>query len=295
MVRVLSIGEVMLEMSDVGDGLFKKSFAGDTFNVAHYLSVVSDGQFKADYLTAVGTDADSEACLDFLRRNGVSTDQCRQDPERNIGLFILSNDASGEKQYGYWRGQSAARHLFDQSQDLSGYDLIYLSGITAAITENKNQLVEDVKCAKENGARIAYDFNYRAKLWSPADAVEFAKLFLPVADIIKISDEELEVLLPQSDLASLSAEYASAEWVLTCGGDKGEVWRNGELVAQQLFVAVPTVVDSSAAGDAFIATYLAASFSGCDALTALNRGHAVASQVVCAKGSIVPIDTTKLG
>jgi 2-dehydro-3-deoxygluconokinase len=294
MVRVLSIGEVMLEMSDIGDGLYKKSFAGDTFNVAHYLSVVSGGQFKADYLTAVGTDADSQACLEFLRRHGVPTDQCQQDPERNIGLFILSNDASGEKQYGYWRGQSAARHLFDKPRDLSGYDLIYLSGITAAITENKTQLVNDIKTARQNGARIAFDFNYRALLWSPEEAVAFCDLFLPYANIIKISDEELENLLPDSDLASLSKTYPSAEWVLTCGGDKGEVWMNGEMVAQQLFASVPTVVDSSAAGDAFIATYLAAQFSGCDALTALNRGHAVASQVVCAKGSIVPIDLTKL-
>ncbi len=293
MVKVLSIGEVMLEMSDVGEGLYKKGFAGDTFNVAHYLSVVTEGQIKADYLTAVGNDVDSDACLKFLRDNGVSTDQCRRNPDKTIGLFILSNDQHGEKQYGYWRGQSAARHLFNQSLDLAGYDLVYFSGITAAIIENKAQMIEDITVAKQNGAQIAFDVNYRALLWPPDEAVLFYHSFFPSADIIKISDEELVGLFSGSDMASLSAQYPDAEWILTCG-DMGEVWQGGTLTAKQLFTVVDTVVDSSAAGDSFIAAYLAAKFSGADPMRGLNRGHAVASQVVCGKGSIMPIDLTKL-
>lgn len=295
MTKILSIGEIMLEMSDLGDGLYRKGFAGDTFNVACYLHMVTNGRIKPHYLTAVGTDAESDACLNFIEEKGVLTTRCQRDCDHTIGLFVLSNDDSGEKQYAYWRGQSAARHLFDRPQDLTGYELIYLSGITAAITENKRNLVQSVEAAKQYGTQIAYDFNHRAALWNPDAARKFATQLLSLVDIVKISDDELEFLYPAKTVSDFSNEYPQAEWVLTCGGDKGEVWKAGTLLARQEFKAALEVVDSSAAGDSFIATYIAEKLAGANPLEGLRRGHAVASQVVCSKGSIVPIDLNKPG
>jgi len=294
MTRILSIGEVMLEMSDVGNGLFRKSFAGDTFNMAHYLSVVLHGDLKADYLTAVGCDADSDACLAFLQDHGVSTARCLRDPDRTLGLFILSNDAAGEKRYGYWRGQSAARHVFDAVQDLTGYDLIYISGITAAVTENKDNLVKSVALVGGETGTIAYDFNYRAQLWSPGQASDFAARILPTVNIAKISDEELEILYPGQDVEALSAQYPEAEWVLTCAGDKAEVWKGAALIARHSFEPIAEIIDSSAAGDAFIATYIFAKLAGREVLACLQDAHRIAAQVVCGKGSIVPLDLTEM-
>jgi 2-dehydro-3-deoxygluconokinase len=294
LTKILCIGEVMLEMADQGNGLYKKGFAGDTFNVAHYLNVVTGGRIRADYLTVVGNDAVSEACLEFLENKGVKTTKCLRDQGLTIGLFILSNDPNGEKKYSYWRSQSAVRHLFDQAQDLMGYDLVYLSGITAAITENKSNLTLSVTTAKHQGAQIAYDFNHRVLLWKRDEACDFARRLLPQIDIVKISDEELEYLYPGKSVSDFSIEYPQAEWVLTCGGDKGEVWKNGQLLARQKFKAVSEVVDSSAAGDSFIATYIAEKLAGASALEGLKRGHAVSSQVVCGKGSIVPIILNRL-
>jgi 2-dehydro-3-deoxygluconokinase len=294
MTKILSIGEVMLEMSDMGGGLYKKSFAGDTFNVAHYLNVVTGGRIKAEYLTAVGEDAESEACLEFMREKGVLTSKCQRNPNRTIGLFVLSNDEHGEKQYGYWRGQSAARLLFDRPQDLSGYDLIYISGITAAITENRSNLIRSITSAKQQSAQIAYDFNHRVRLWEPGAARAFAEQILTLVDIAKISDEELAFLYSGKSVEEFSTAHPQAEWVLTCGGEKGEVWKNGNMLARQKFTAVTEVVDSSAAGDSFIATYIAEKFAGASPLEGLRRGHAIASQVVLGKGSIVAIDLSKL-
>lgn len=294
MTKILSIGEIMLEMSDVGGGVYKKSFAGDTFNMAHYLNVVTRGEVRADYLTAVGVDAESDACLAFLENMGAGTSRCLRLPEYTLGLFILTNDESGEKQYGYWRGMSAAKHVFDTEQDLAGYDFIYLSGITAAITLNKENLVASVAAARKQGAMIVYDFNHRKLLWTPEEARTFADAFLSHVDIVKISDEELEVLYAGRKMDEFSKLYPEAEWVLTCEGNKGEVWKAGNLIAQQIFEPVEKVVDSSAAGDSFIAAYLAAKFNGAEPLEGLQRGHAIASQVVCGVGSIVAIDTSKL-
>ncbi|MEH6405396.1 MAG: PfkB family carbohydrate kinase, partial [Sneathiella sp.] len=190
MTRILSIGEIMMEMSDMGGGLYRKSFAGDTFNMAHYIRLVSGGRIDVDYLTAIGQDTESDDCLKFMQKEGVGTDRVFRDANRTIGLFILSNDPKGEKQYGYWRGQSAARFLFDQPHDLSGYELVYLSGITAAITEQKNNLVQSVSQARHKGGFFAFDLNYRPKLWSITEAEAFADQILPLMGLVKISDEE---------------------------------------------------------------------------------------------------------
>ena len=294
MIKFLSIGEVMLELSDMGGGFYKKSFAGDSFNVAYYLNAVARGRVQVEYLTAVGTDAHSDACVEFMADKGVSTLRCLRDPSRTIGLFILSNDKHGEKQYAYWRGHSAARGIFDQMQDLSGYDLVFISGITAAVTTHKDNLVKCLIKARQQGARIVYDFNYRNLLWPGSAACAFAERILPDVDIVKISSEELEILYPGRNICGLSNAWPGAEWILTCGGEKAEIWCSGALVAQQFFKPVDTIVDSSAAGDAFIATYIAAKLENIDPLAALSHAHAVAAQVVCAKGSIVAIDMMKL-
>ncbi|WP_169543966.1 sugar kinase [Sneathiella aquimaris] len=294
MYKVLSFGEIMLEMSDVGNGLYRRSFAGDTFNMAYYLKTVAGSAVQASYMTALGNDKDSNDCIAFINKYGVSSTACFRDPDRTIGLFLLSNDEIGEKQYGYWRGQSAARHLFDTPRDLTGYDIVYFSGISAAITHQKDNLIQSVVSAKKTGVKIAYDFNYRSKLWSTDEACRFNEEIFAVAELVKISDEELELLYPGSDIVQLSKKAPEAEWVLTCSGGCVEIWQNGRRTELEVFQPIGAVVDSSAAGDAFIATFIASQLLGKNKKTALQYAHQIASQVVCFKGSIGEIDITNL-
>ncbi|WP_120496028.1 PfkB family carbohydrate kinase [Kiloniella sp. EL199] len=281
MKSVLSVGEIMLEMSDQGNDIYKKSYAGDTFTVAYYLNLVSGGNFQAEYLTALGNDAKSENCFQFMERKGVLTSNCIKDLDRTIGLFILSNDKKGEKQYNYWRSQSAARHIFDENRDLTGYEYVYFSGITAAITKHRENLLEDIKTAHATGSKIYYDINHRKQLWLPDEARNFAEHILPQLDLVKISDEELPIIFPDSTIGELSALYPKPEWVFTCGGEKAEIWKEGELLCHNSFKSVPEVVDSSGAGDSFMGVFLEGKLSGRSYEEILPRAHEVASQVVC--------------
>lgn len=292
MAKILTVGEIMLELSETEDGMYRKSFAGDTFNLGYYLMVASGGAHQVDYLTVLGTDASSEQCLRFMRAHGVGVSPCVRDPDRTIGLFLLTNDARGEKCYHYWRGQSAARNLFNVPRDFSGYDWVCFSGITAAIVYHRERLVAAVRAASEKGARLAYDCNYRSLLWRADDASAFSRGVFPQMDVVKISDDELALLFPGESMATLSQSYPGAEWVLTCKSHKSEAWKNGALLAKRAFLPVSAVVvDTSGAGDAFLAAYLAAKLDGEQPEDALRRGHAVSSQVVCAKGSITDVKT----
>ena len=290
MAKILTIGEIMLEMSDIGDGLYRKNFAGDTFNVAYYIRAVSADAHEVDYLTALGADEESAQCLQFMQENGVGTSQCVRDPDKCIGLFLLANDAHGEKRYGYWRGQSAARYLFAEVRDLVGYDWICFSGITAAVLHHRENLIASIMRAKQHGARLVYDCNYRHLLWQAESARNFAESVFDQIDLVKISDEELALLFPEQTIESLSQSYPNSEWVLTCQAHKSEVWKNGTSLARQIFAAPKfTAVDTSGAGDAFLAAYLTVKLSGESREHALQKGHEIASQVVCVKGSIAEV------
>lgn len=292
MAKILTVGEIMLELSETEDGMYRKSFAGDTFNLGYYLRAASGGAHQVDYLTALGTDAASEQCLRFMRAHGVGVSLCVRDPDRTIGLFLLANDADGEKFYHYWRGQSAARNLFNVHRDFSGYDWVCFSGITAAIVYHRERLVAAARTASEKGARLAYDCNYRSLLWRADDASAFSRGVFPQMDVVKISDDELALLFPGESMATLSRSYPGAEWVLTRKSHKSEAWKNGAPLAKRAFSPAGTVVvDTSGAGDAFLAAYLAAKLDGEQPEDALRRGHAISSQVVCAKGSITDVKT----
>ncbi|MEH6404794.1 MAG: PfkB family carbohydrate kinase, partial [Sneathiella sp.] len=118
----------------------------------------------------------------------------------------------------------------------------------------------------------------------------FADQILPLMGLVKISDEEMAILYPQEDMTELSGRFPLANWVLTCSEGRVEVWKNGLQLCVQQFEPVANVIDSSAAGDAFIATYIAATLTGSDLPSALQQAHAVAAQVVSYKGSIVPLN-----
>ncbi len=64
--RFLSIGECMVELSQAGDGLLRKGFAGDTFNTAWYARACLPDDWSVDYFTGLGDDSLSEDMLAFI-------------------------------------------------------------------------------------------------------------------------------------------------------------------------------------------------------------------------------------
>ena len=110
--RILAIGECMVELSQTDAGLYRRSFAGDTFNAAWYLRRLLHLDAEVSYATCIGEDAVSDEMLRFFETEGILTDAVRRVPDRTVGLYMISLDG-GERSFSYWRAQSAARCLAD--------------------------------------------------------------------------------------------------------------------------------------------------------------------------------------
>ena len=289
MTRVAAIGEAMVELSLTGD-VAQVGVAGDTLNTSIYLKRAAT-DISVDYITALGDDAFSDKIEAFISAQGIDTQKIARLPGKMPGLYAISTTDSGERSFSYWRNTSAARHLFETKNGylfdiLDGYDLIYLSGISVAILPQAARLAL-LDWLDRSSVRLAYDSNYRPRLWESQEiAQEVTSAFWARADICLPSiDDEMELFnCTEEDveqrflsLDALGALKRGARGPLSIGQP-----------VEQDYSPATSVVDTTAAGDSFNGSYLAALLGGASQATALMAGHRMAAEVVGYRGAIVP-------
>ncbi|MGL4309274.1 MAG: sugar kinase [Paracoccaceae bacterium] len=291
-MRVLSLGEMMVELSGAGPGLWRQGFAGDTFNTAWYMAALRPG-WRVSYGTRLGLDAMSDAALAEAEKAGLMTGWITRDPQRSIGLYMISLQ-EGERSFSYWRDHSAARRLADDPAWLrdacDAADVIYLSGITLAILDPAGR---DRLLATLAGRRVAFDPNLRRRLWeSDAIMCQTVTAAAAISEICLPSFDDEAGAFGDAGPDATAARYAragSAEVVVKNGTAPMVVGRAGQLHRFEPHIAV-TPVDTTGAGDSFNAGYLCARLAGADLATSVTAGQALAARVVQHPGALLPRD-----
>lgn len=295
--RFLAIGECMVELSPAGGDLYRRGFAGDTFNTAWYARGLLPLDWEVGYATWIGTDAVSDEMAAFIAEQGIDISALRRVPDRTVGLYMISLE-TGERSFSYWRGQSAARCLARDpawlAAALAGRDMIHFSGITLAILppEGRNALCEALGVARKAGAKIAFDTNLRPRLWQDAQTMrEGLMRGAEVADIVLPSFDEESGLFGDRSPTDTVARYrdAGAELVVVKNGAgplAGYAPETGAFTHSPPEVA--EVVDTTAAGDSFAAGLLAGLATGAGIDRALDVATKLAARVIRAPGALVP-------
>ncbi|WP_411380064.1 sugar kinase [Pseudomonas sp. MPB26] len=299
-VNVALIGECMIEMRGDPASGFSQTFGGDTLNTAVYLARLSPAaRIAVDYATAIGADSFSDAMRQSWREEGVGEQHVRVIKDALPGLYFIQTDTQGERRFLYWRGEAAARSLFDGPQAdavlqaLADYDYLYLSGISLAILTptGRERLMHALRLAREAGTRIVFDNNYRPHLWPDAQSARQAYGdLLRLTDLALVTWEDDAALFGYADVEALFRAYAAfgvgeialkrgaASCLVQC--DSGRFDVPAEPVRQ--------VVDTTAAGDSFSAAYLSCRLQGGDPQRAARWGHRLAAQVVQHRGALIP-------
>lgn len=293
-MTVLCIGEMMAELSQAPDGTTRLGFGGDTFNTAAYLARL--GQ-RTGYLTAFGDDPWSADARALLTAEGVDASHSPVATGRTIGLYAIRTDPAGERSFTYWRDASPARDLFGTlygdgvGAAVTGARLVYLSGITLWLYDAAGlaRLFDLLDLARAGGAQVAFDGNYRPRLWGadPDRARGVYRRMLALTDICLATFDDEAALWGDTDPEASRARLAAmgaGEVVVKCG-PQGAVIGPGRRVATR---ADPAPVDTTAAGDSFNAAYLAARLTGQDPAAAAAMGNRLAGRVIAHRGALIP-------
>lgn len=291
---LLCIGEAMAELRRDGSG-FAVGFAGDTFNVAVYARRLL-GPGSTGYLTRIGQDPLSDGFARLAAAEGLEGDGLLRDPQANIGIYAVQTDAAGERSFHYWRSSAAARGLFRDPGDLdrlAGAAVLYLSGITLAIIDApaRAALLDRLAALRASGkVRVAFDSNYRPRLWESADTARhwITAAWLQTDIALPSVDDERALFGDPDDLAVLARlqDYGCRFGALKRGAE-GPLPIGANLPPVHYHRAT-TTVDSTAAGDSFNGGFLAATLLGHPLPAALRWGHETARAVVGHPGAIVP-------
>ena len=294
--RLLAIGEVMLEIRSTGDGKFAMGFAGDTYNTAVYAARQLGVAGAVSYLTRIGPDPLSFALMDRVGEEGIDVSHVAIDPDRNIGIYSVSTDTHGERSFHYWRADSAARRLFaveETAISMPQADIIYLSGISLAILTPvaRQRLVDALASRRAEGAKIAFDSNYRPKLWEDATTARSnMQAIWEIADFALPSIDDEMALFGDASEEEVIDRFAKKTWqgIAIKRGVRGPLSLHLAADEHPDFPSARTVVDTTAAGDSFNGGYLAACLEGAGEVERLLAGHELASRVVGVNGAIIP-------
>jgi len=290
-MRIVVVGEGMLELAQGGAG-WRLGYGGDTLNTAIHLA-----RFGADvaYVTALGDDPFSAGLRRDWAGEGVDVSLILTDPDRRPGLYAISTDDMGERSFTYWRGESAARRVFALpdsgrlSAAIAGADVLLFSLISLAVLppDGRAALFDLCRAVRARGGRVAFDTNYRPRLWADQDEARRAHAAaLPLTDIGLPTIEDETALCGATDAAAVVDHWRAAgvgEVVVKLGSAGCSI--DGKAVPAPTQLAP---IDTSGAGDAFNAGYLHARLIGRTPQEAALVGHRLAGWVIMQPGAIPP-------
>ncbi|MBR5345595.1 MAG: carbohydrate kinase [Clostridia bacterium] len=274
-MRITSIGEILVDMTQThvdANGIphFAANPGGAPANVAVAAAKLG---IEAAFIGCVGDDAYGRLLRDTLVRYGVSTEGLQVTKKANTTLAIVTVDEKGERSFSFYRkpGADTAIKADKAIQAAAGTGILHFGSVSLTDPVCRDAVVTIVQAAKNAGALITYDPNYRAVLWEHEDAAVLQmRAVLPLCDIVKISDEETMLLCgvhePEAALEKLM-EIGVRLAVVTLGA-KGAMWRFGDLTGRVPGCPVK-VADTNGAGDTFFGAFLSriAARGGLDGLT----------------------------
>jgi 2-dehydro-3-deoxygluconokinase len=291
---IVAVGEGMIELSGAGSRI-RLGSGGDTLNTAVHLARLGS---PIAIFTALGSDPYSERMRSDWSGEGLDTRLILTDPDRHPGLYAIHTDSHGERSFVYWRDRSAARRMFEIEGSQAAIEraaaagLLYYSLISLAILpkRGREQLLGLARDVRNRGGQVAFDGNYRPRLWRNAtEASHWRDAAIELCDIGLPTLEDEQALSGFENAASVTDHWGSrgaGEVVVKLG-------RDGAFV-DGASIPPPTPmkpIDTTGAGDAFNAAYLAARRNGADRMEAALLGHWLAGWVVMREGAIPPVDS----
>ncbi len=260
---VIALGELLIDFTESGKSgngmrLFEQNPGGAPANL---LTAVSHMGYRTAMIGKIGTDMHGAFLKSTLEQEGICTDYIVEDETVFTTLAFVEIDEKGERHFSFARKPGADTCLSAAELDeqmLKTCRIFHFGSLSMTDEPAKSATTEALRMAKEAGAIISFDPNYRDALWGKkSDAVEAILSVLPYADMLKISDEESILLTGEEDYTKASGKLLQKgpKLIAITLGSQGVY-----LVNQERAEIIPGIsveaIDTTGAGDSFWGGFL---------------------------------------
>ena len=302
MFSVTALGEVLIDFTDHGVSangmkLFERNPGGAPANVLVALQKLGH---QTAFIGKVGKDMHGDFLRETIESNGIDCTGLISDPNSFTTLAFVALDENGDRSFSFARKPGADTQL--TAEDLpvdviKNSKVFHVGSLSLTDEPARSATIAALKIAKDAGAVMSYDPNYRDSLWTGADVASAQmRSILPYMNLIKISAEECPLVTDfdkPEDAAKALLDGGASVVVVTLDADGAYVaTKDGAGLVGSFRVEA---VDTTGAGDSFWGGFLAAFCESGKALADLTFedaaafarfGNAVASLCVRKRGAI---------
>ncbi len=256
---IINIGEILIDLIGKQEGeeiSFQRFAGGAPFNV---VCAAKKMGAKCGFVGCVGDDLFGRYLLEFADKRALDYLDIRLDEGHNTTLALVQLDAHGDRSFCFNRKQTADYQIMKTQIEkaVNIADTVVLG--TLMLSEREGVEAADcvVELVKKQGKRLCVDVNFREDIFKGRDPKPVYAKYIAAADVLKFSEEELEMFVDGDSLSDRLKKIAGKEkLVCVTLGKKGCAYTYKGMTARLDTLAVPTV-DTTGAGDAFFGCLLA--------------------------------------
>lgn len=302
---VVTVGETMVRFTPPGLQRFGQSASiemyvgGSESNSAVGLARLGH---KVAWVSRLTRNPIGEWIANTIAGQGVDTSHLVWTDQDRVGTYFMEQGQPPRPSQVYYdRAGSAMSRMTPEDLPTGLFregacKILHLSGITVGISEQAAQTVwAAVRMASEAGWAICFDLNYRAKLWTPAEALAACIPFMHAADYVFLPWRDAKQVMgvvgksAEECCIELHQQFEHATLVLTLGRDGAvAVSPSGQTFQQPAFVT--TEVERLGGGDAFSAGFLSGILQELDVVNCLRWGAAAAAMKYTIPGDLPLFD-----
>ena len=259
MMDVVALGELLIDFTMTGadEAGYPAMAAHPGGAPANFLAALAKFGKKTALMGKVGTDKFGRLLTGTLAQAGIDTRGLIAAEDVFTTLAFVTLDASGDREFSFARKPGADTCIRFDELDLSLIDeakAFHFGTLSLTDEPARSATQQAVAYAKAQGKLITYDPNLRKPLWKSLDEAKEQMLWgLEKADVVKISDEEVEFLFgmkPEEGAKHILGKYGVQLVFVTCGAE-GCFFMNGKASGHVQSLSGVKVVDTTGAGDIF--------------------------------------------
>lgn len=259
MIDVVALGELLIDFAclSTDESGYPTMAAHPGGAPANFLAALTKFGAKTALLGKVGTDAFGKMLLGTLTQSGIETRGIVKSDDVFTTLAFVTFDEHGDREFSFSRKPGADTCIAFEELDLSLIDesrVFHFGTLSLTDEPARTTTQKAVAYAKSKGKLITYDPNLRKPLWKSLEEAKEQLIWgLTQADVVKISDEEVEFLFGLG--VEEGADYILRSFgvklvFVTCGPD-GCFFKNAIASGKVPSLSGIHVIDTTGAGDIF--------------------------------------------